>query len=202
MGRKRAGERPPSAEERRLFEFAMREASPLSGRPAAGDDSESPAASAAQPEPPPPTTKPRAAPPPAAKSRPVEPPPRPIPASSMTAGLDKRTAQRLKRGKMPPEAKLDLHGHTAAEARRALDRFLADAAGRSLRCVLVVTGTAAGRARDEGVMPNRSAGILRASLPGWLDQPENRARVIAHCPAQLRDGGAGARYVLLRRRRR
>ena len=198
MGRKRAGERPPSAEERRLFEFAMREASPLSGRPAAGEDSESPAAPAARPEPPPPRAAP---PPPTAKSRRVA-APRPIPASSMTAGLDKRTAQRLKRGKMPPEAKLDLHGHTAAEARRALDRFLADAAGRSLRCVLVVTGTAAGRARDERVMPNRSAGILRASLPGWLDQPENRARVIAHCPAQLRDGGAGARYVLLRRRRR
>ena len=120
----------------------------------------------------------------------------------MTAGLDKRTAQRLKRGKMPPEAKLDLHGHTAAEARRALERFLDASARRSLRCVLVVTGTAAGRARDEGVMPNRSAGILRASLPAWLDGPDNRARVIAHCPAQPRHGGAGARYVLLRRRRR
>ena len=193
MGRKRAGDRQPSAEERRLFEYAMRDASPMTERPGAETPSHAPA---------PPDAEDSTQPPP---PRPAEPPPRPpraVAASSMTAGLDKRTAQRLKRGKMPPEAKLDLHGHSAAEARRALDRFLNESAGRSFRCVLVVTGTAAGRARDEGVMPNRSAGILRASLPAWLDDHDNRARVIAHCPAQPRHGGAGARYVLLRRRRR
>jgi DNA-nicking Smr family endonuclease len=177
----------------------------MTAKPDPEDEAEDPATSVAEalaeavakaePAPqPPPAARPRAAPPPR--------PPRPAQASSMTAGLDKRTAQRLRRGKMPPEAKLDLHGHTAAEARRALDGFLSEAAGRSLRCVLVVTGTAAGRTRDAGIMPDRSAGILRASLPTWLDDPLNRARVIAHCPAQPRDGGAGARYVLLRRRRR
>ena len=197
MGRKRAGDRQPSAEERRLFEYAMRDASPMAERPGSETPSDAPATPGAEDSTKPP---PRPTEPPAAKPPPR--PPRAVPASSMTAGLDKRTAQRLKRGRMPPEAKLDLHGHTAAEARRALVRFLDESARRSLRCVLVVTGTAAGRARDEGVMPNRSAGILRASLPDWLDDPDNHARVIAHCPAQPRHGGAGARYVLLRRRRR
>ena len=194
MGRKRGGERQPSADERRLFEYAMRDARPMTPSAGGDDDTEMPATPAAAPK-----TQPRPPPPPVKSKRP---PTRPIPASSMTSGLDKRTAQRLKRGKLPPEAKLDLHGHTTAEAQRALDGFLSAAVGRSLRCVLVVTGTAAGRARDEGIMPDRSAGILRASLPSWLDRPENRRRVIAHCPAQPRDGGAGARYLLLRRRRR
>lgn len=195
MTDKRAGApRQPSTEERRLFQTAMRDARGTRGKPVA--DSE--AAEADRPSPSPRVRLPSAPEPPPPPSAPA----RAIPVSSMTAGLDKRTAQRLRRGKIPSEASLDLHGHTAAEARRALDRFIEDAAGRSLRCVLIVTGTAAGRGREDGIMPDRSAGILRVSLPAWLGEPDNRVRVIAHCPAQPRDGGAGARYVLLRRRRR
>ena len=198
MARKSAGgERQPSAEERLLFEYAMRDARPMAERRGSDADPETPPAPVAEAEP---AAQPPRAARPVAAAKPARPPR--VPVSSMTAGLDRRTAQRLKRGKVPPEAKLDLHGHTAAEARHALDRFLSGAARRSLRCVLIVTGTAAGRVRDAGIMPDRSAGILRASLPGWLDEPDNRARVIAHCPAQPRHGGAGARYVLLRRRRR
>ena len=195
MTDKRAGApRQPSAEERRLFQTAMRDARGTGDKP--GPDSA--AAEADHPTPTPRRQQAAAAKP----TRPRPAPARPIPVSSMTAGLDKRTAQRLRRGKIASEASLDLHGHTAAEARRALDRFLEDAAGRSLRCVLIVTGTAAGRGREHGIMPDRSAGVLRASLPAWLGEPDNRVRVIAHCPAQPRDGGAGASYVLLRRRRR
>ena len=190
MADKRSGApRQPSAEERRLFQAAMRDARGVGG----GAIPEPAAAEADRPNAPPRRHAAAAAKPPR--------PARAVPVSSMTAGLDKRSAQRLRRGKITIEASLDLHGYTAAEARRALDRFLEDAAARSLRCVLIVTGTAVRRAREDGIMPVRSAGILRASLPDWLGEPDNRVRVIAHCPAQPRDGGAGARYVLLRRRR-
>lgn len=109
------------------------------------------------------------------------------------AGVDKRTAQRLRRGQLAVEARLDLHGLTQAEAHRALNGFLADAQASGKRCVIVITGK--GRREDA------EGGVLRRAVPHWLDQPPNRGRIIAVQQAQPRHGGAGALYVLLRKAR-
>lgn len=132
----------------------------------------------------------------------VTPPPPPVAAlpeiiHGDVAGVDKRTAQRMRRGQLPIEARLDLHGLTEADAHGALASFLfgAQAAGR--RCVLVVTGKGA-RVGADG--PART-GVLRRNVPHWLNQPPNRARILAFSHAQPKDGGEGALYVLLRRPR-
>jgi DNA-nicking Smr family endonuclease len=101
-------------------------------------------------------------------------------------GLDRRSAERLRRGARRNEARLDLHGLTQAEAHRALEAFLARADAAEQRCVLVITG---------------KGGVLRSGVPRWINEQPNRSRVLAFTPAQPRDGGAGALYVLLRRRR-
>ena len=108
------------------------------------------------------------------------------------AGVDKRTVQRLKRGQLDIEARLDLHGLTQAEAHPRLDRFLASAQDRGLRSVLVITGK--GRLSQEG-------GVLRQMVPRWLNTSPNRGRVLSMSQAQPKDGGAGALYLLLKRRR-
>lgn len=109
-----------------------------------------------------------------------------------SAGLDRRNAERLRRGKMVIEATLDLHGMTQAQAHGALSRFIqrSEAAGR--RCVLVITGK--GIAKESG-------GVLRNQVPNWLNEPGNRERIIAFNYAQQGHGGTGALYVLLKRRR-
>jgi DNA-nicking Smr family endonuclease len=109
------------------------------------------------------------------------------------AGLDKRSAQRLRRGQMPIEARLDLHGLTQLEAHRAVDAFLAAAQGSAKRCVLVITG--------KGGCGEPDGGVLRRMVPRWLAEPPNRSRVIAIERAQPRHGGDGALYVLLRKAR-
>lgn len=131
--------------------------------------------------------------PPAAEA----PPPRVAPSAPAAApratgpGLDRRSAERLKRGQLRPEARLDLHGMTQDEAHRALEEFLASAQERGKRAVLVITGKGSGGAR----------GVLRDAVPRWLGEAPNRGRVLAMATAQPKDGGAGALYVLLRRRR-
>jgi DNA-nicking Smr family endonuclease len=105
-------------------------------------------------------------------------------------GLDRRTWLRLKRGQVSIEQTLDLHGRTQDEAHRALGGFLAAAQAAGRRCVLVVTG--------KGV---ESGGTLRHMVPRWLNESANREHIVAFSPAQARHGGAGALYVLLRRRR-
>ncbi len=118
------------------------------------------------------------------------------------AGLDRRSAEKLRRGRMEIDARIDLHGMTQAQAHAALDCFLSGAHSAGARCVLVITGKGAPRGEAEpGIMPDRSRGVLRAMVPQWLGEPENRTRIVAVQPAQLRHGGGGALYVLLRRRR-
>jgi DNA-nicking Smr family endonuclease len=111
-------------------------------------------------------------------------------------GLDKRSAERLKRGELPIEARLDLHGMTQDEAHEALGRFLSRAEAHGLRCVLVITGKGFRRLGEGGGL-----GILKGAVPRWLNEAPNRARVLAFSAAQPQHGGGGALYVLLRRRR-
>lgn len=110
---------------------------------------------------------------------------------SRPVDIDRRNWERLKRGRVEIDRKLDLHGRTQAEAHKDLDRFLTMAFATGLRCVLVVTG--------KGAVDGR--GILRQMVPRWLDEPDNRDKVLTYSPAQPRHGGDGALYVLLRRRR-
>jgi DNA-nicking Smr family endonuclease len=120
--------------------------------------------------------------------RPVGPPP--LPAAELRAGtapgVDRSTNDKLKHGQLPIEAKLDLHGMDRERAHRALDRFLEGAAGQGKRCVLVVTG---------------KSGVLKSDVPRWLNEQPARSRLIAFAAAQPRHGGAGALYLLLKRRR-
>ena len=107
-------------------------------------------------------------------------------------GLDRRTGQRFKRGQLPVEARLDLHGLTQAEAHRELHGFLSRQYMAGKRCVIVVTGKGVGK--DGG-------GVLRAAVPHWLNESPNREKVLAFEYARQKDGGAGALYVLMKRRR-
>ena len=103
------------------------------------------------------------------------------------AGLDGRTQRRLFRGDLPIDRRLDLHGHTAARAEIKLQRFIEDASYAGCRCVLVITG--------------KGTGVLKGHVPGWLKGSSLSGLVLALAEARPVDGGSGAFYVLLRRRR-
>jgi DNA-nicking Smr family endonuclease len=112
--------------------------------------------------------------------------------NQLFSSVDRRTAERLKRGQIAIESQLDLHGLTQEEALAALDDFLWQAWAAGQRCVLVITGK--GTAREGG-------GVLRTLIPNWLAEGSHQDRVLAVEIAQPRHGGDGALYVLLRRQR-
>jgi len=107
-------------------------------------------------------------------------------------GIDRRTAERLRKGAMEIDRRIDLHGMTEANAHAALDRFVRQAWRDALRVLLIITGK--GSVRDGG-------GVLRRNLPRWLASGEHAHRVLRIETAQPRHGGGGAYYVLLRRQR-
>lgn len=113
--------------------------------------------------------------------------------------MDKRQFQRLTRGKLEPEARIDLHGMTLAQAHAALNSFILRAQGAGLRLVLVITGKGKSVA-DDGPIPRRP-GALRHDVPQWLRMAPLAGAVLELRPAHARHGGEGAYYVYLRRAR-
>jgi DNA-nicking Smr family endonuclease len=107
-------------------------------------------------------------------------------------GLDRSSQEKLRRGKMPIDARLDLHGLPGSSARLAVMEFLSNGYRQGWRCVLIITGKGGKRDGD---------GILRQSLPHWLEDPAIKALVLSMQPAQPHHGGGGAFYILIRRQR-
>lgn len=119
--------------------------------------------------------------------------------AAMPLSMDAKTHGRMKRGKLKPEAKLDLHGMTLAQAHPVLTQFIHRAYGDGLRLVLVVTGK--GKDRDSGGPIPVPRGVLRHNVPLWLAAGSLRPLVLQITDAHQRHGGGGAYYVYLRRAR-
>lgn len=203
--------RPLKDEETRLFASVMADAKPLRKRPAIPET----------------LTHPRKPP---VTLRPITHPPiedRPAPAirakgRAALTGLDGANAERLAKGRLEIEARLDLHGHRQDTAQRELTDFIRRNHSYGKRCVLVITGkgrsqkhraaedlsvSGGNAARPSGgsrapryAIPERG-GVLFDLVPEWLAGRELAPYVVAFSPSQPRHGGSGALYVYLRRER-
>jgi DNA-nicking Smr family endonuclease len=136
---------------------------------------------------------------PMVKRRPVQDVPPPL------AQMDRRTAQKLGRGQIDPEARLDLHGEGVETARMKLLHFLSSQRHQGARFVLVITGKGASpyaRHTLHGMShfhtPERE-GRLRREVPLWLHEESFRLHAVGFQPAHPKHGGGGAFYVRLRK---
>lgn len=103
-------------------------------------------------------------------------------------GIQHAVLRRLRRGQYTIEAQLDLHGQTVAQARESVALFLHESRAIGRRCVRIIHGKGRG---SQGKLP-----VLKGKVNAWL---RRRDEVLAFCPAQPTDGGAGAIYVLLKK---
>jgi DNA-nicking Smr family endonuclease len=106
--------------------------------------------------------------------------------------LDEPTLEKLSKGKLPIEGRVDLHGLTQDEAYSLLFSFLHRAHAGGVRYVLIITGKGSSSGGD---------GVLRRAVPAWLATPAFRHLVSSHDHAARQHGGSGALYVRLRRTR-
>ena len=113
--------------------------------------------------------------------------------------MDSKAFGRLKRGKIRPEGRIDLHGMTLDRAHPALTKFILGSHAKGRRLVLVITGK--GKMRDEGGPIPVRHGVLRHQVPQWLSMPPLSAAVLQVSQAHISHGGGGAYYVYLRRHR-
>lgn len=146
-------------------------------------------------QPPAPKHPPKQPPKPKGPSPRIAPKPAPKPKETelthgLSHGIDRRQAERFRKGKLQIEGKIDLHGRTQAQAHDDLFAFLRRGQNAGKRCVLVITGKG---------MTTTKEGVLRQMVPRWLNEPGFRHLVLAFDYAQPQHGGEGALYVLLKR---
>jgi len=131
-----------------------------------------------------------------------------LPDSHDPGTLDGGLQRKLRRGRIEPDAKIDLHGLSQDQAHGRLRRDLPRHRSNGARCLLVVTGKGSASSLVRHTLhgdrisetPERR-GVLRDALPRWLSEAEFRPHVAAVRPAHPRHGGGGAFYVWLRRHR-
>ena len=138
---------------------------------------------------------------PAGPARPVpRPQPRPLQPGRLEQ-LDRRTGDRFRRGRMAIDGRLDLHGMTLDAAHGALRSFVRSRHASGARCVLVITGKGRRRTAASDDLGEPEGGAIRRSLGHWLNAADLRPLVVAVSEARPQDGGGGAFYVLLKRKR-
>ena len=98
--------------------------------------------------------------------------------------------RRRTRGQRPPDARLDLHGKRADEARHALTFFVERSHRRGHRRILVITGK--GRRSEGGVS------VLKREVERWV-RGRGAAWVEEWSQAPRHLGGEGAYLLYLRR---
>ena len=103
------------------------------------------------------------------------------------AGIQDQRFKKLRRGLIPAQAHIDLHGMTQQAAWDCLSEFIAHCRDESLRCVCVVHG--------KGYRSGTRGPVLKSAVNTWLRRSHD---VVAFTSARAIDGGAGALYVLLR----
>ena len=106
-------------------------------------------------------------------------------------GVGPEIARELHKGRYSVQDHVDLHGLTVREAGEVLNGFIRRAIGAGKRAVLVVHGRG---------LSSPGPPVLKNQVFIWLTRGPLCKYVIALTSARSCDGGAGATYVLLRRR--
>ena len=123
----------------------------------------------------------------------------PVSHSKPALQMDHKAFTRLKRGKLRPEARIDLHGMTLQQAYPELIGFILKSHANGCRLVLVITGKGK-PGQGEDIIPRRT-GVLRHKVPQWLRLAPVSSAILEVTPAHVKHGGGGAFYVYLRRHR-
>lgn len=106
-------------------------------------------------------------------------------------GVSPRIVKRLHQGRYSIQDHIDLHGWFEREAEGLLHRFIRNSVRRGYHAVLIIHGRG---------LKSPGQPVLKNMVLTWLTRGPLRSYVVALTSARPCDGGAGATYVLLRRR--
>ena len=97
---------------------------------------------------------------------------------------------------------IDLHGYSLDEANKTIEDFIYNAYIESVNKLIVVTGKGLHSKNEKDPYVSRELGILKYSVPDFIKKNIELLKKISEIKsANIEDGGDGAFYIYLKRKK-
>ncbi len=98
---------------------------------------------------------------------------------------------------------IDLHGFTLEEANKKIEKIINDAYEKDVSKVIVVTGKGIHSNVEKDPYVSKDFSILKFSVPDYIENnSELMKKIIEIKDADKEDGGSGAFYIYLKRKKK
>ncbi len=98
---------------------------------------------------------------------------------------------------------IDLHGFTLEEANKKIEKIINDAYEKDVSKVIVVTGKVIHSNVEKDPYVSKDLSILKFSVPDYIENnSELMKKIIEIKDADKEDGGSGAFYIYLKRKKK
>ena len=97
---------------------------------------------------------------------------------------------------------IDLHGYTLDEANKTVENFINKAFSENIYKLIIVTGKGLHSENEKDPYVSKKLGILKYSVPEFITKNANLMKMINEITdAKIEDGGAGAFYIFLKKKK-
>tara|TARA_Y100000389_G_scaffold197185_1_gene231279 strand:+ start:95 stop:508 length:414 start_codon:yes stop_codon:yes gene_type:complete len=97
---------------------------------------------------------------------------------------------------------IDLHGYSLEQANRSIENFIIKSYEEKINKLVVVTGKGLHSQNEKNPYVSRHLSILKYSIPEFIKNNTNLiTKIIEIKDANIEDGGGGAFYIYLKKRK-
>ena len=95
---------------------------------------------------------------------------------------------------------IDLHGFSLNDANQAVEKFIIECFEKGINKVVIITGKGLRSKNNEDPYVSKKLSILKNSIPEYIKSRANLMGMIKEIKeANIKDGGQGAFYILLKK---
>jgi DNA-nicking Smr family endonuclease len=97
---------------------------------------------------------------------------------------------------------IDLHGYSLEEANKSIEDFIIKSYQEKINKLIVVTGKGIHSQNEKNPYVSKDLSILKYSVPEFISNNKNLMKIIYEMKdAKLEDGGGGAFYIFLKKKK-
>ncbi len=108
---------------------------------------------------------------------------------------------KIQKSNYPEKKSIDLHGYTLEQANRAVYNFIEKSHKKGIKKLIIVTGKGLHSQNEKDPFVSKDLSILKYSVPHYIKScPELLTKISDLKEADVKDGGAGAFYIYLKKK--